>query len=93
LAVNFDWQLVEEHKIEFQLGYALPEDEIKYVAGTTTGAQTLDTFTWLAAGWQWNFVPAADFSAVVLYDMPSYDDPNKKDDAGYGLFTKIRVKF
>jgi len=93
LAVNFNWQLMEEHLLEFQAGYAMPEDDIKYKAGVTTGAQTMDSFTWLTAGWQYNFVPAADFSAVLLYDVPSYDDPNQKDDGGYGLYTKIRVKF
>jgi hypothetical protein len=93
LMAGFDWAVVDQHKLEFQLGYAAPEDEIKYVAGTTTGAQTLESFIWGAAGWQWNFVPAADFSAVLLYSAPSYADPNQKDDAGYGLFTKIRVKF
>ena len=95
LYAGFDWQLVEEHKIEFQVGYAAPDTKIDFGPGPGqgTGAATLDRFIFGAAGWQWNFVPAADFSAVVQYGQPSYNDPNQKDDAGYGLLTKIRVKF
>ena len=51
------------------------------------------SFVFGAAGWAWDFVPAAQFSAAFVYGVPSFDDPNQKDDAAYQLLTKIRVKF
>ena len=97
LYAGFDWAVAEEHKIEFQLGYAAPDTELNVGDSTPTGPasgqQTLESFTFGAAGWQWNFVPAADFSAAFVYGAPSFKDSTQKDDASYQLLTKIRVKF
>ena len=92
LYAGFDWQLVEEHKIEFQAGYAAPDTDLT-VADGFAGTDTMESYIFGAAGWAWDFVPAAQFAAAFVYGVPSFDDPNQKDDAAYQLLTKIRVKF
>jgi hypothetical protein len=92
LFAGFDMAVAEEHKIEFQAGYAMPEDEVKAGVGVAP-EDTMSSFMFGAAGWSWDFVPAAQFAAAFVYGVPSFDDGTAKDDAAYQLLTKIRVKF
>jgi hypothetical protein len=90
LIAGFDVQINEPWLLNTQIGYLQVDDEIK-TAGS--GADSLSAFYWLSAGVQWNFLPATDIGAVLLYNQPDYNDVAQPDDAGWGLFTKLRVKF
>jgi hypothetical protein len=94
LMAGVDFQLNEELLLQGQVGYVQPEDSIDYnLLLGNVGPDTYSSQYWAQVGATWSFMPATDFTAIVLYTQPSYDDSAVPDDAGYGLFTKIRVKF
>jgi hypothetical protein len=77
-----------------QIGYLEPESDLKVGSPFVTAPEdTLQEFWWLQAGIVWNVLPATDFEAIASYTTPSFDDATIGDDSGWGLYTKIKVKF
>jgi hypothetical protein len=87
LMVGLDVQLGEPVMLLTQIGYVEPD------VSTATGVGSLDKFYWLQAGVVWNLLPATDFEAIASYTSPSFKDSTVADDGGWGLYTKIKVKF
>jgi hypothetical protein len=89
LLVGFDVQLGEPVSLLTQIGYVEPDN----TASGATGVDSLDSFSWIQAGMVWNVLPATEFQAILSYTMPDFKDAAFADDAGWGLYTKIKVKF
>jgi len=87
LMVGLDIQMGEPVMLLTQIGYVEPD------VSTATGIGSLDKFYWLQAGVVWNLLPATDFEAIASYTSPSFKDSTVADDGGWGLYTKIKVKF
>ena len=92
LMVGFDFAAAEVHNFYTQIGYVEP-DTVLNVTATVTGADTYESQYWIQGAWAWACLPSTELSANLLYTQPKFKDSTFKDDAGYALYTKLRVKF